>query len=70
MATFAEQMVSALETALASNIGVQRVKVGDTEIEFSSRKQMVEQYQYWKSVVAKEQGTNPIAKRIKLGNLL
>lgn len=63
-------MVSALETALASNIGVQRVKVGDTETEFSSRKQMVEQYQYWKSVVAKEQGTNPIAKRIKLGNLL
>lgn len=70
MSTFAEQMVSALETALASNIGVQRVKVGDTETEFSSRKQMVEQYQYWKSVVAKEQGTNPIAKRIKLGNLL
>ena len=70
MATFAEQMVTSLETALASNVGISKIKVGDTETEFSSRKQMLEQYQYWQRVVAKEQGTKPVAKRIKLDSLL
>jgi hypothetical protein len=51
----AEQMVETLETALASNAAVVRVRVGDTDVTYD-RAQALSELKYWKSQVARSSG--------------
>lgn len=63
MASFAENMLAKTKTLLEQNVGVEMVKVGDTTVSYTKLR---EDYQYWKSEVAREQGTRPRAARIDL----
>ena len=64
MATFAEEQVERLETLLASNVGVKSFSIRGREVTYDD---LLEQYQFWKSKVAREQGTRPRVAQINLG---
>lgn len=54
--SFATEQVERLETLLAENAGVQSVNVDGQQVTFAD---LVSQYDYWKSRVAREEGTRP-----------
>ncbi len=64
MSTFAEQQVSRLEALLVANTGVDSVMVGTRSVKYGD---LLKQYDYWKSVVARESGSRPRAAQINLG---
>ncbi len=66
MATTAENMVAALETALASNVGVSSITVDGLTISYQSRAQMLSELRHWKDEVAKQSGKRPRAATIGL----
>lgn len=63
MATFAESQVERLETLLAANVGVRSVSVDGTTVSYDD---LLKQYQFWKSRVAREQGAKPRVAQIDL----
>jgi len=65
MATFAEDQVERLETLLAANVGVSSVSVDGVSVSYDN---LIKQYDYWKSRLAREDGTRPIVAQINLGN--
>lgn len=64
MATFAEEMVTKLETVLKANAGLKSVQVDGQAVSFDD---ITDQYDYWKRKVAKEKGRAPVISTIKLG---
>ncbi len=65
MATFAEQQVERIEELLAENVGVASVSVGGESVTYAD---LLKQYDYWQSRVAREQGLRPAAAQINLSN--
>ena len=63
--SYAEQMVSILETALKQNAGIVSVVVGGTQIRYA-RKQALDELRYWKRIVGAEKGTRPRVASINL----
>jgi len=63
MSTFTEQQLSRLEALLATNTGVDSVMVGNRSVKYGD---LLKQYDYWKSVVAREGGSRPRAAQINL----
>jgi hypothetical protein len=63
MATFAEDQVARLESLLQANVGVQSVTVGGRSVAYAD---LLEQYEYWQSKVARENGTRPRNAQIDL----
>ncbi len=63
MSTFAEQQVSRLESLLAANTGVESVMVGNRSVKYGD---LLKQYDYWKSIVARESGSRPRSAQINL----
>lgn len=61
--TFAEQMVSKLETVLLESAGLKTVSVSGTVTTFDD---VQRQYEFWKSKVAREQGRKPRLVRVDL----
>lgn len=68
MATFNETMVMKLEAALTANVDVSEVTVDGITTRFTSRKNLVEMLERYRSLVAKDANTRPVASRISLGN--
>lgn len=64
MATFAESQVTRLETLLAANVGVKSITIAGESVTYDD---LLRQYDFWKSRVAREQGTRPRAAQIDLG---
>lgn len=64
MAT-ASEMVEALTTALASNVGVVEVQVDGQRVKYD-RKQALEELQFWQSQCNRAEGKRPIAGQIRL----
>lgn len=65
MPTFAEDHVERLETLLAANVGVRSVSVDGVSVSYDD---LLKQYDYWKSRVARESGTRPRIAQINLGS--
>lgn len=64
--TFAESMVTRLETLLAEAAGLEEVEVagkGGTRTKYAD---LLKQYQFWKNKVAIEQGTKQRIVRLDL----
>ena len=66
MSTFAEDMVTKYETLLSANTGVKSVSVDGQSVSYDD---LVKQYQFWKTTVARAAGTKPTASTIKLGGV-
>ena len=49
-------MVTALETALSSNIGVKQISVDGQTLTFVDRSQMIEELKFWRAEAAKVTG--------------
>lgn len=64
MAT-ASEMVEALTTALASNVGVVEVQVDGQRVKYD-RKQALEELRFWQSQANRAEGKRPIAGQIRL----
>lgn len=62
--TFAETMVTKLETLLLANAGAESVSLDGQAVTFAD---LERKYDYWKSRVALEQGTKPRVASINLG---
>jgi len=65
MPTFAETMVTKLETLLTASVGLQSVNVDGRAVTYQ---QLRGEYDYWKSRVAREQGTRPRVAQVDLSN--
>lgn len=63
MPSFAETMVTKLETLLASSAGLRSVNVAGESVTYD---ELERRYDYWKSRVARESGTRPIASTVDL----
>lgn len=61
--TFAETMVTTLETVLAEAAGMQEVTVNGTVTKYAD---LLAQYQFWKNRVATEAGTRQRIVRLDL----
>lgn len=70
MATFNEQMVTKIQNALLSNVDVAEVTVDGVTTKFTSRRHLTEALEHYKSLVAKDGNSRPIATRIRTGNWL
>ena len=66
MTTFAEDMVTSLETLLAANVGVTSVTVDGQSVTYAD---LLKQYNYWKSRVARASGDKPPLSTIILGGV-
>lgn len=64
MSSFADEMVTKLETLLRENVGVASVTIDGRAVSYAS---LTEQYDYWKNRAARESGRRPLASKIKLG---
>lgn len=64
--TFAETMVSNLETLLAENVGLEEVAVGGPNGTRTKYADLLKQYDYWKKRVANESGTRQRIVRLDL----
>lgn len=64
MASFAAQQVARLETLLQQNVGVQSITVDGQTVEYDD---LLAQYNYWKSRLARENQTRPRAAQVYLG---
>ena len=62
----ATDMVTALETFLATNVGVGSVTIDGQSVSYN-RSQALLELDYWRREVAKENSTKPIVKQINLG---
>jgi hypothetical protein len=67
MATNAENMVTMLETFLASNVGVNTVTIDGQTVSYN-RSQALTELKYWRDQVAKEGGTRKVIKTVNLSN--
>ena len=63
MATFAEQMVTKLETLLLSSAGLRSVNVDGESVTYAD---LESRYDYWKSRVNRESGDRPITATVDL----
>ena len=63
--SFAEEHVERLETLIKENVGVDMVTVGNTSVKYVN---LVHQYDFWKSKLARENNTRPRAAKINLSN--
>jgi hypothetical protein len=62
--SFADEMVTKLETLLRENVGVTSVNVDGRSVSYA---ELTAQYDYWKNRAARESGRRPWASKIKLG---
>jgi len=60
-------MISALETFLASNMGVDQVTVDGQSIKYN-RSQAMTELTYWRQQAAKEGNAKPLVRPISLNN--
>lgn len=58
-------MVDALETALASNVGVAEIVVDGEKVRYD-RAQAMAELRYWKRQVARSNGRRPVVGQIRL----
>jgi sulfur carrier protein ThiS len=63
--SFSSDQVTRLETLLAANVGAQSVNVDGQSVTYAD---LLQQYDYWKSRAAREQGTRPRVAQINLGD--
>lgn len=61
----ATDMITAIETALASNAGVVSITVDGESVRYD-RMQALKELEYWKKEASKESGTRPTFAGIKL----
>jgi len=66
MATQAQIMVDALETAIKSNAGIVQVNIDGTSVRYD-RKQALDELLYWQRRQARESRTRPAAAQVYLG---
>lgn len=64
----ASEMVSLLETALASNAGVKSITVDGVLVQFNDRLAMIRELEHWQRIAARQSGKRPICMGINLGN--
>jgi len=64
LSSFAAQQVTRLETLLAQCVGVKSVTVDGQAVTYED---LTAQYNFWKSRVARENGTRPRVAQIYLG---
>jgi hypothetical protein len=62
--TFAEQMVSKLETLLLSNPGAQTVTFDGLTVSYD---ELTDRYDYWRKQVLREQGKKQTFQQVDLG---
>lgn len=63
MPSFAEQMVTKLETLLLASAGLRSVNVDGETVTYAD---LESRYDYWKSRVSRESGTRPLSATIDL----
>lgn len=63
MPSFAETMVTKLETLIASSAGLKSVSVDGEAVTYDD---LLKQYDYWKSRVARESGARPRVAQVDL----
>jgi hypothetical protein len=64
--THAETMLALFETFLQSNVGVGSINIDGTAVTYN-RQQALEEYKFWKSQVARENGSRPTFRGANLG---
>lgn len=69
MAITAKQMVTALQEALSSNVGVKQITVDGQTIQFNDRSAILKELEYWERKVKAESGKRKLFHGINLSGL-
>jgi hypothetical protein len=67
-ASFAQQMVDALERALSENISVGSVTVDGQTVQFNSRATLMAEYDYWRNKALRFAGKRKTFRGINVGS--